>query len=1643
MNQPNPESQPDKTRAAAHLTEDEIICTALGDADFLLQARADAHAENCLKCRERIRFYKEIDSDPGPPSDHTKAGDRRGSRTAPLLAGLLARAREDVESLAGRPFYQASPTEMFARRAEVSGTVWDAERAESRPSPVAEITFAALNADFRTHSTERERAHFVAALMDPQARPWFRACHALVHAGAAEECGAELLGALSVLPELQAQMARLHHAIARALRAADRSLETAALTFENLARDFAEPQGLIADIAQELLTAPELLAEVVAKALRGGPWHGDLRPAEREERVGGVLIEGDGSSAAGTTIAVFVTLEVVACRKATTRSLCLYPVPAIALWDRDADFRAAEVEAAAFAEGVLPDDCAAEVRWRLTRYVGGALPGRMCGPSLGMALGFLLRRIFARPEETIARVDLSGLAVTGGIARSGATRPVGSLLAKALHDESFHTLLAPLQQLVHPHLKHAGVPGDDALTAALSSLGDRVHVIRAEDVLRSAEALEVDQQTRWPAFDFTAPEVPRDFVGRERLTGEILDFIRTTPGGYGVISGGMGTGKTTFMKHLLRCLAAAKIPLAFHFVPAQPGAACRGEPLARKIYYHLRRTHCTPEPLAWAEWDMPQKLAELLKFLGGKNAAAGRKTVIVIDAADAVEMPAGQKLVPDILPAEMPPGMICLISSRPGLGWLHDRSLVARFFKMGDGGGGMKSSTDDHADIRQFLAQQQTYPLPEALVTAMLERPEPPFFFTVVKRLTELHDDNLTAERKRDYLGSADLWLRPPEELIRRQISHIATLVDPSGERLQAVLDTLGLIAVVREPVSEEVLRGLALWQEGFSSTILKKAASFFLPPEPGLLRHQVPYRFDHQGYSRVILELIGDDGRERCHRRLGERCLELGEIHGAARRYALRFGPAHLRRARMWKELYGMLTDFEFLEERMLWKHPAGSEGHRADGAPDMPQRLAARVLRDLERALLGQPCFPEDSRWRPAIAALHAAVETHMATLHEAPELLVQQLYNTLAWDWDEETDLGGKLRRALRETRHIVLQRRSRPVAPPAGVRRLIFKGHRASVNSVALSPRGDVVASGSSDTMVFLWNVETGGVLHILRGHTASVRAVTWSHAGHLLASLGESIRLWDPVSGASLGALPAVGDSTAIAFSPVEEILAIGGADGSVRLVSPRDQQTIGLLRERGKKVRCLAFSHDGRVLAVSTANDAEQRGIVDLYDVAGRSHLRTLPSLPYWGETLGFLPDDKTVATGGGVDLGELILHDVATGSFQRKLELHRSGIKSLAIAQTGAVVTGSFDYTLRLHDLTTAATLRTGMTHLEVVRSVAIARDARFVISAGADRNVIAWHFGETPTVSAPRTAAALARGAHEHIINATRFSPDGRWVSTASRDGTARIFESGSRAPGRVFTMGTDTVSVAEFSPDGSRIAIGSHNVLKIFDLATGAELHCLLGHKSWILDLVWTPDGAHLVSVSQDTTAMVWDTRTGAWLRTFNGHTARLRAVALSPDGRIVATAGDDARIHLWDLATGQLQRTLHGHELRIKALAFAPDGRLASAGSDEFIKIWDPLTGRELATLPCRALEVWTLRFAPARFLAVGGKDGLARLFDLSTGRQVAYLPCADAVQALWFSPDGTEVRIADRGAADLIPNIHVVQIVLPAINPAGN
>src|SRR5262249_21361894 len=103
--------------------------------------------------------------------------------------------------------------------------------------------------------------------------------------------------------------------------------------------------------------------------------------------------------------------------------------------------------------------------------------------------------------------------------------------------------------------------------------------------------------------------------------------------------------------------------------------------------------------------------------------------------------------------------------------------------------------------------------------------------------------------------------------------------------------------------------------------------------------------------------------------------------------------------------------------------------------------------------------------------------------------------------------------------------------------------------------------------------------------------------------------------------------------------------------------------------------------------------------------------------------------------------------------------------------------------------------------------------------------------------------------------------------------------------------------------------------------------------------------------LATASGDNTVKVWDAATGQELHTLEGHSSDVRGVAFSPDGSRLATASRDGTVKLWDVATGQEALTLRGHVQAVVGIVFSPDGhQLLSASWDGTIKVWDtrPLT-----------------------------------------------------------------------------------------------
>jgi outer membrane protein assembly factor BamB len=165
--------------------------------------------------------------------------------------------------------------------------------------------------------------------------------------------------------------------------------------------------------------------------------------------------------------------------------------------------------------------------------------------------------------------------------------------------------------------------------------------------------------------------------------------------------------------------------------------------------------------------------------------------------------------------------------------------------------------------------------------------------------------------------------------------------------------------------------------------------------------------------------------------------------------------------------------------------------------------------------------------------------------------------------------------------------------------------------------------------------------------------------------------------------------------------------------------------------------------------------------------------------------------------------------------------------------------------------------------------------------------------------------------------------------------------------------FTSKDSGVSAVAYSPDGRMLASGESKQIRLWDSATGRELHRLDNLPTGVYSLAFSPDGRWLGSGGFDRTVRLWDAATGKMLHELKGHLASVEWVAFSPDGSLLVSAGKDQNIRLWNPATGQAVRALTGHAGWVFCAVFTPDGKqLISGGRDMTIRIWDAATGNQI-------------------------------------------------------------------------------------------
>jgi WD40 repeat protein len=617
---------------------------------------------------------------------------------------------------------------------------------------------------------------------------------------------------------------------------------------------------------------------------------------------------------------------------------------------------------------------------------------------------------------------------------------------------------------------------------------------------------------------------------------------------------------------------------------------------------------------------------------------------------------------------------------------------------------------------------------------------------------------------------------------------------------------------------------------------------------------------------------------------------------------------------------------------------------------------------------------------------------------------------------------------------------------------------------------------------------------GPSLVTMSGHEASVWSVAYTPGGRGLVSGSRdgTIRRWDLDTGEEVGRVALGGGwVTAVAVSKDGRLVAASCEDGVARLVDLQTERVVARLEGHGNEVMSVAFSPDGAQIV--TASDR-----VHVWDTeSGRQvAVSSEGERGFW--TAAFSPDGQRIVTGGGDGVvrvwsvpaltetfacrghagavtsvsfdggGEQIVsasHDgvartwhAETGVMIHELTADGVPLWSAAFSPDGdLVVTGADDGTVRLWDASQGQPLEELLGHEGAVLSVAFGPDGQMFASSDgsaseieshevyADRELITW--------SHPGSIRLWSRGAHGPSVTLREAGP---WVNdvAVSPSGDHIVVGAGqpfavdlglpedltASAPAlevwtrhadgftRVWDVDRERVMAVGFSSDGrSVVALGGDGVLERRDSAAGAELDVVVvdDRAERLLVNGWGLRGSdgRLAAFVEDGTILVVD---GDAETPLTGHSGRIHAVAWSPTDNMLASAAGDGTLRLWNVEAATAEILAQDESRFISQLRFSPDGRFLAqivapenAGiysAENTISIWDVMERSVVLESVVVDGSITSLAFSPdGRCFVTGAGDpenGSILVWDVMTGEHLASLTGHDGfVTALRYSADG--------------------------------
>lgn len=284
---------------------------------------------------------------------------------------------------------------------------------------------------------------------------------------------------------------------------------------------------------------------------------------------------------------------------------------------------------------------------------------------------------------------------------------------------------------------------------------------------------------------------------------------------------------------------------------------------------------------------------------------------------------------------------------------------------------------------------------------------------------------------------------------------------------------------------------------------------------------------------------------------------------------------------------------------------------------------------------------------------------------------------------------------------------------------------LNGHSDYVHSVAYSPDGSRIISGSDDNTIKIWDVNIGTCLKTLEGHSNYVGSVSFSPDSIRIisGSYDKTIKIWDANMGVCIKSLYGhSGYVQSVAYSPDGSRIISGSADKTIKMWDSNTGVCIKTLKGHSFWVNSVAYSPDG-IRIISGSGDET----IKIWDPNMETCLKTLEEHSGSVWSVAYSPDGSRIISGS--DDKTIKIWDSNTGVCLKTLKGHSYSVLSVAYSSDGKyIISGSWDNTIKIWDANTGECVRTLMGHLGRVRSVAYSPDGTRIISGSMDKTIKIW---------------------------------------------------------------------------------------------------------------------------------------------------------------------------------------------------------------------------------------------------------------------------------------------------------------------------